>query len=352
LGSGRTLIPTALGTTLVHGYKRIDPALVLPDVRAAIESFCDLIAKGQATKESVLDHSLRNFENKFRYFTKNIDKMDSLFEASFSPLAATGKFLSKCGKCLRYMRYIPLKPQRLYCPTCNETYGLPPNGTVKLYKELKCPLDNFELVLFSLGNSAEAQGKSYPLCPYCFNHPPSFDEKADNDKSNDDAYVISHMGCNSCAHPSCKHSAALNAMCECPGIAADTGKQCSGQLVLDINSKPNWKLGCNKCNTLLRFHANIHNIIPQPRQNCEECGLRKALFEFHNLKTPLPDGATTRLGCISCDDILNALTEIVVGRSMHIDLVRQQRAKRGRGRGRGFRGRGFRGQSKAELTWG
>jgi alpha-ketoglutarate-dependent taurine dioxygenase len=25
--------------------------------------------------------------------------MDSLFEASFSPLAATGKFLSKCGKC-------------------------------------------------------------------------------------------------------------------------------------------------------------------------------------------------------------------------------------------------------------
>ena len=27
------------------------------------------------------------------------------------------------------------------------------NGTIKLYKELKCPLDDFELLLFSLGTS-------------------------------------------------------------------------------------------------------------------------------------------------------------------------------------------------------
>jgi DNA topoisomerase-3 len=141
LGSGRTLVPTALGVVLVHGYQRIDPALVLPDVRAAIESFCDMIAKGSAKKEHVVSHSLRNFENKFRYFCAHIEAMDSLFEASFSPLAATGKFLSKCGKCSRYMRYIPLKPQRLYCNSCEETYSLPQNGTIKLYKELRCPLD-------------------------------------------------------------------------------------------------------------------------------------------------------------------------------------------------------------------
>ena len=61
----------------------------------------------------VVEHSLKNFQAKFKYFCENIAKMDSLFEASFSPLAQTGKFLSKCGKCLRYMRYIPLKPQRL-----------------------------------------------------------------------------------------------------------------------------------------------------------------------------------------------------------------------------------------------
>jgi DNA topoisomerase-3 len=104
LGSGRTLIPTSLGIVLVHGYKRIDPDLVLPDVRSAIELFCNEIAKGNSSKEHVVSHSLTNFEEKFKYFCSKIELMDSLFEASFSPLAATGKFLSKCGKCSRYMR--------------------------------------------------------------------------------------------------------------------------------------------------------------------------------------------------------------------------------------------------------
>lgn len=80
------------------------------------------------------------------------------------------------------------RPVRLYCPTCEETYSLPQNGAIKvppslrlmllvyvslssgffqLYKELTCPLDGFELVLFSLGSGA----KSYPVCPYCYNIP-------------------------------------------------------------------------------------------------------------------------------------------------------------------------------------
>jgi DNA topoisomerase-3 len=53
LGQNRTLVPTDLGVVLVHGYLRIDPDLVLPDVRAAIESFCNFIAKGTATKDHV-----------------------------------------------------------------------------------------------------------------------------------------------------------------------------------------------------------------------------------------------------------------------------------------------------------
>lgn len=43
-------------------------------------------------------------------------------------------------------------------------------------KETKCPLDKFELVFFSLGNTASAQGKGFPLCPFCYNNPPEFDE--------------------------------------------------------------------------------------------------------------------------------------------------------------------------------
>lgn len=134
------------GIVLVHGYLRIDADLVLPKVRAQIESECTLIAKGQvrgigrggqqeengyyasmcykkdapqlwsrnlceheslyiynligarpppdpqhmhtqkADMQSVVEHSLKNFKAKFRYFAEHIDLMDSLFEATFSPL--------------------------------------------------------------------------------------------------------------------------------------------------------------------------------------------------------------------------------------------------------------------------
>jgi DNA topoisomerase III len=298
------------------------------------------------------------------------------------------------------MRYIPLKPQRLYCPHCEETYSLPQNGTIKLYKEIRCPLDNFELVLFSLGNAANAQGKSYPLCPCCYNHPPSFEDLMKGEESEEEegeeelkeggdggggkrgedaeekrankgsgsSRSNFKMGCNQCRHPTCKQSLEFTGICPCPSQVDPSeehsqkggGKPrsggpsggtvpCRGTLVLDINSKPNWKLACNECNTLVRFHANIHNLTPLTRQNCEECGTRLLHFEFNkSQKSPLPSGEESCTGCLVCSDALNGLTEIVAGRSMHLTLLRQMRFKRGaggRGRGRGRRGgRGGRGK--------
>jgi DNA topoisomerase-3 len=40
-------------------------------------------------------------------------------------------------------------------------YNLPQGGAIKLYKELACPLDGFQLLLFSLGG---ADGKNTVLC--------------------------------------------------------------------------------------------------------------------------------------------------------------------------------------------
>ena len=43
--SGRRVVPTELGITLVRGYQLIDPELCRPNVRAYVEQQIDLIAK-------------------------------------------------------------------------------------------------------------------------------------------------------------------------------------------------------------------------------------------------------------------------------------------------------------------
>jgi len=53
------------------------------------------------------------------------------------------------------MKFIQAKPCRLYCSSCDETFSLPQNGNLRLYKELKCPLDDYELVYYTTG----VQGK-------------------------------------------------------------------------------------------------------------------------------------------------------------------------------------------------
>ena len=82
----------------------------------------------------VVDHALDIFCRKFHYFQSHIDGMDELFEASFSSVAESGRPLSKCGICRRYLKYISSRPQRLYCTQCDQTYSLPQGGSIKLYK--------------------------------------------------------------------------------------------------------------------------------------------------------------------------------------------------------------------------
>lgn len=112
------------------------------------------------------------------------------------------------------------------------------------------------------------------------------------DDDEEEEQLLRHMGCNSCIHPTCKQGLIANSICRCPNTDSNA-EQCDGLLVLDVNSKPNWKLACNVCNTLIRFRAEIHLITPQ--MQCSECGVRTAIFEFNKNKTPLPNG---KKGCV------------------------------------------------------
>lgn len=333
--AGRKLVPTALGISLIRGYQLIDPDLCLPDIRSFIEQQITHVAKGQADHSRVVRHVLQQFQRKFLYFVKQIESMDALFEAQFSPLADSGRVLSKCGKCLRYMKYISAQPSRLFCSTCEEVYHLPQRGTCKLYKELTCPLDNFELLIFSLPGP---EGKSFPLCPYCYNNPPfeGIDRLFGAAKTGNSGKLGKGAGmpCFLCPHPTCRHSVIAQGVCACP--------ECDGTLVLDPVSAPKWRLYCNMCNCLVFLPEGAHRISTTQEQ-CSECDSTILEVDFNKKTTPLKDGATLHVGCILCDELLHSLVELKHGRSFRHG---------GRGRGRGAkRGGSTRGRGRGSSKW-
>ena len=312
--AGRKLVPTSLGIVLVHGYLKIDPDLVHPHMRSAVEEQLDLIALGKANFRSVLRHTLEVFKLKFQYFVKSIEGMDQLFEVTFSSLAESGRPFSRCGKCRRFMKYIIAKPTRLYCQNCDETLALPQTGAIKLYQELKCPLDDYEL----LNCSAGTKGKSFTFCPFCFSNPPF---PSDMKKGN--------AGCNTCTHPTCVHgqnSLGVSNCVECE----------SGILVLDPFSVPKWKLCCNRCDVIVMLFENAQKV-QVLSDACPECEAQLMKVEYKEGKSKLSDDKLEASGCIFCDQELSMLVE-----KHHAVMMRRraQPGSRGRGRGRGGRGRG------------
>lgn len=326
IGSGRKLIPTNLGVVLVHGYLKIDSDLVHPQMRSAVEEQLDLIAHGKANFKSVLRHTLEVFKMKFQFFVQNIGGMDQLFEVSFSTLADTGHPFSRCGKCRRYMKYVKAKPSRLYCKSCDETFGLPQNGNIKLHQELKCPLDEFEILYFSAG----VKGKSFVFCPYCYNNPPFKDMKRDS-------------GCNNCTHPTCSHAINSNGVSNC--VECETGI-----LVLDEASVPKWKLVCNRCDIIVRLFEDAHKVSVLSEQSCSECDAQLVKVEYKEDKTKLANGKTQAEGCIFCEQELSALVE-----KHHAVFMRRKQGggggpAGGRGRGRRGKGRGGRRAPKDKMS--
>lgn len=288
--SGRRLKPTTLGIVLVHGYMKIDAELVLPTMRSAVEKQLNLISQGVADYRSVTKHAIDIFRLKFQYFVTNIANMDSLFEVSFSSLADSGKAHSRCGKCRRYMKYIQQKPSRLHCSHCDETYSLPIGGIVRVYRELKCPLDDFELLAWSSGGGAKS--RSYPFCPYCYNYPPFKD-------------MLRGSGCNNCNHPTCSHSLSSLGVSSC--IECE-----KGVLVLDSTSSPkNWKLSCNSCDCIITIFDDAVKVTVDD-DTCKECTGQLLSVIYKQEKTPFKDGIESMKGCIFCSPDFTPLVSFLL----------------------------------------
>jgi len=394
-GRGRLLQPTELGSALIHGYKRIDPELCLPTMRAQVEKTLSMIADGKADYLEASRHLLRIFRAKYLYFIYSIAQMDMLFEARFSVFdrSAPGKVLSKCGKCKTYMMYFESRPARLYCATCDEKYLVPTNCEIKQYEQRTCPYDGFEVLMMK---TKGLNGALYPFCPMCWNYPPV-------------KHVTSEMTCSQCRHPTCPSSQVMNAVALCPHH-----NECEGILVFQPLSRPNYKIICCNCNYMILVATGAYQVslvplntpadvedlhkltfaglstskykpeerssnsnagqsqvkkpssgsapkvikapvLPPAEPNtyqfatCGNCEARLLRVNFNYNDTPLPDGRTEYQGCLFCDPLLVSTAKAVYATDVTSMAGRGLRHRgssiRGGGRGGGGRSGGDRGRA-------
>lgn len=356
---GRVMQPTKLGVVLVHGIKAIDPELVLPAVRKTVEEYVTLIAQGTIKIDDVLSYSLELFFGKFKFFKQHIEVYDALMGASFSPISTSGKPISRCGNCMRYLRHLDTRPQRLYCPHCEVTFALPQGGAIKQYGNHVCPLDNFELVVCHIDG-----GKSVPVCPNCYNNPP-FEYRGNGkggrgggDGGKGGGKASQHMACDECLHPTCEHSLATNFVCECVDGA------CEGSMAFVPRTAGKWRICCNRCTMMLRLPPTAQRVCVSAAADCPSCGARRIDLMFPEGKSPLPSKKDRVVACVFCDEDLAALCEEVRGRLGNFARRgaaggggvagdrggRGGRGGRGRGRGRGRGGGRGRG-SKGPAGW-
>ncbi|KAF7492312.1 DNA topoisomerase 3-beta-1 [Sarcoptes scabiei] len=327
ISSDRRLIPTKLGILLVHGYRRIDNELVSSDIRSNMEKELNEIAKAKKSFDFVRQRNIDYYRIKFMYFVENINLMDELFGSHFTSVVETGKPFSKCGKCKRFMRLIETKPVRLICPACNETYNVPKDGTIKKFKEEKCPIDDFDLLYYN-GN------KMFIFCPNCYNDPPFED-------------MLKQSECFRCTNDSCQYSKRNNTLCQC--LSCDY----QGLLMLEQGSAPNWKFVCTKCTFSITLFKGISKIRIE-KEKCENC--QSNLIDLQDPKQKiLPNGMKKFRGCLWCSSDLNSFADSLrVYSNTYRNLSQRNPHTRGRTQGRG-RGRGGgrdgnnngRGQSKA-----
>ncbi|KAK6588006.1 DNA topoisomerase III beta [Cryptosporidium xiaoi] len=303
LVSGRRLEPTKLGMAFAHGILNIDHELVFPLVRSEIEKYVNLIAKGKYNHKAVLKHSLSVFKLKFVYFSENLSVFESLFRSSFTDVTASCSRISRCGQCKRYINYLANTfPQKLYCSYCDVYLNIPQKGSLKLYKELRCPLDDFELLLFT-----DKNGTKNIFCPRCYNDPPILNKKTS-------------MLCKFCPNQSCNFSLRSLYLMACPN------RSCfEGIITLDVTSSPDWRFRCSNCEaSFLIKSSNIQKVL-LGNNNCNFCGTRI-------LKLTEKASSVNIVGCPVCDKEVNKFV-LLENEPKKIE-GRAKRSLRGRGKTR------------------
>lgn len=229
------------------------------------------------------------------------------------------------------MKLITAKPERLVCPTCDgETYNVPTNGTIKTWKDVQCPLDQFDLLYY------QGSSRGFVFCPNCFTNPPFED-------------MGKGSGCNRCTNAACQYSMPSNTIGPCSACTSN------GSLVLDQGSgPPTWKVYCSRCPFSMSLFKEASRV-SVVADTCTACQRRLLKLKYPPGKGKLPNSLTEFKGCLWCAEELAPIKDAInsysagfasanssrEGGAIHYNADQSNRGFRGGGRGgRGGRGGG------------
>ncbi|KAL3089882.1 hypothetical protein niasHT_022514 [Heterodera trifolii] len=116
----RRLVPTPLGTALLHGYQRVDPDLVVPTSRAQMERKLEQIAQGTADTETLRKETLDFYLDKFCNFEQRIGDVEDQIRAEIFDPAKPFRHCFMCGReMLLVVAVFHERTQQLICPNCH-----------------------------------------------------------------------------------------------------------------------------------------------------------------------------------------------------------------------------------------
>ena len=341
----RQFEPTALGLAIIRGIERIDPELVLPTVRSHVEAQLEIIAKGAAMRADVVRHVLREFEDKFAFFAKHVGRLTEVLRQSFGvpgnaihaipakgggggvrnedtdhgALAGEsgrfpGKTFCRAPRSGHYLHLVADPTPHLVDLRSQQTWALPVGGRVKPFYERRCPLCEFELLLYT--PNGRGPPRSYPLCPGCYQKEARAEESPGR--------------CSACPHPESHPTVTELLCCACPETA-DQG----GMLLLDPTGGPNWRLVSTRGSYSISLPAFIQSITISGPCGCA-LTCRKLRIQFDRNWSPLDHGDTVHEGCPVSDPLIQALCDsaspVMGGRGKN---GRNTGAGKGKGKGKG-----------------
>ena len=225
--------------------------------------------------------------------------MDTLFEATSTRRVAACKPFSKCGRCLRYMRLVSTRPQRLYCPTQEEVLELPA-GTIASWPitgSASCAASGFFSTRTATGHTQCARGvlttrrlwgEAGQRRSWCRErHIPA---------------RTSHRG--------------RPRGVPVPRVWRDDklkGRE-RGWLVSSQWAVPGGEPLVHRLRAGRQAQRQRSQVTVDKLDVCGACGARCPTVIYHKDRTPLAGGETAHVACLACDDLLNSSIELARGR--------------------------------------